>query len=81
VRGPEDRRRQVLRRTAEGRRLLSDCVAAAQALDVELTSELGDAQRTALTRGLRLLGEQHLSAWTYGVIGCAAWVLGECSTG
>lgn len=62
VRDPEDRRRQVLSLTAEGRRLLSDCVAAAQSLDEELTSELSDTQRAALTRGLRLLGERHLSA-------------------
>lgn len=62
MRDPEDRRRQVLSLTAEGRRLLSDCVAAAQSLDEELTSELSDTQRAALTRGLRLLGERHLSA-------------------
>ncbi|WP_055585609.1 MarR family winged helix-turn-helix transcriptional regulator [Streptacidiphilus griseoplanus] len=62
VRDPEDRRRQVLGLTAEGRRLLSACVAAAQAADEELTSGLGDTQRAALARGLRLLGEQHRPA-------------------
>lgn len=60
VRDAEDRRRQVLNLTAEGRRLLSDCVAAAQAVDEELISGLGDTQRAALAGGLRLLGEQHL---------------------
>lgn len=59
VRDAEDRRRQVLNLTTEGRRLLSDCVAAAQAVDKELTSGLSDTQRAALARGLRLLGERH----------------------
>lgn len=62
VRDPQDRRRQVLHLTTEGRRLLSDCVVAAQAVDEELTSGLSDSQRATLARGLRLLGEQHLPA-------------------
>lgn len=59
VRDAEDRRRQVLNLTTEGRRLLSRCVAAAQTVDEELTSGLTDTQRAGLARGLRLLNEQH----------------------
>ena len=60
VRDPEDRRRQALSLTAEGRRLLARCVRAAEDVDAELTAGLSEAQRTSLARGLRLLGEQQL---------------------
>ncbi|MEV7181881.1 MarR family winged helix-turn-helix transcriptional regulator [Kitasatospora sp. NPDC093679] len=60
VRDPEDRRRQVLTLTTEGRRLLARCAEAAEAADAELTAGLTEPQRTALTRSLRTLGEQHV---------------------
>lgn len=60
VRDPEDRRRQVLTLTPEGRRLLTLCTEAAEAADAELTAGLTEPQRTALTRNLRALGEQHV---------------------
>ncbi|WP_306191029.1 MULTISPECIES: MarR family winged helix-turn-helix transcriptional regulator [unclassified Streptomyces] len=59
IRDAQDRRRQVLSLTTKGRQLLSDCAAAAQSVDKELTSELSDAQRVALTHALRLLSERH----------------------
>ncbi|WNM36811.1 MarR family transcriptional regulator [Streptomyces sp. Li-HN-5-11] len=45
VRDAEDRRRQVLRITSDGRRLLSRCVDAAHALDAELTVGLDEDRR------------------------------------
>ncbi|MFC5908652.1 MarR family winged helix-turn-helix transcriptional regulator [Streptacidiphilus monticola] len=60
VRDPDDRRRQMLSLTAQGRQLLARCVSAAQAVDAELTAGLSQAQRTSLERGLRALGEQRL---------------------
>lgn len=60
VRDPEDRRRQVLTLTPEGRHLLTRCAQAAEEADTELTGGLDDAQRTALTHALRTLGEQHV---------------------
>ncbi|MFD8481512.1 MarR family winged helix-turn-helix transcriptional regulator [Kitasatospora sp. NPDC059673] len=60
VRDPGDRRRQVLTLTPEGRYLLARCAEAAEAVDAELTNGLTAAQRTALARHLRTLGEQQL---------------------
>ncbi|WP_280723423.1 MarR family winged helix-turn-helix transcriptional regulator [Kitasatospora sp. MAA4] len=60
VRDPEDRRRQVLSLTGEGRRLLACCVGAAETVDAELTAGLSETQRSSLARGLRALGEQQL---------------------
>jgi DNA-binding MarR family transcriptional regulator len=60
IRDPDDRRRQVLTLTAEGRRLLTGCAEAAEEADDELTAGLSDSQRTTLTRGLRALGEQQI---------------------
>ncbi|RAG82599.1 MarR family transcriptional regulator [Streptacidiphilus pinicola] len=57
VRDPQDRRRQVLTLTDEGRRLLDRCEAAGHELDAELAGELTGAQRRALTEAL-----QHLAA-------------------
>ncbi|MFF2144021.1 MarR family winged helix-turn-helix transcriptional regulator [Kitasatospora sp. NPDC058190] len=60
VRDSEDRRRQVLSLTAEGRALLSRCADAAQDLDAELTADLNATQRDALEHALNLLGRRHL---------------------
>ncbi|MFF3609478.1 MarR family winged helix-turn-helix transcriptional regulator [Streptomyces sp. NPDC002463] len=60
VRDPEDRRRQVLTLTPEGRLLLTRCAQAAEETDAELTADLDDTQRTALTQALRALGEQQV---------------------
>ncbi|KDN81762.1 MarR family winged helix-turn-helix transcriptional regulator [Kitasatospora cheerisanensis] len=60
LRDPEDRRRQVLTLTAEGRSLLARCADAAETVDADLTAGLTAAQRTALARHLRTLGEHHL---------------------
>lgn len=60
VRDPEDRRRQVLSLTAEGRLLLDRCVDAAEAVDAELTAGLSETRRASLAQGLRALGERHL---------------------
>ncbi|MFH8385338.1 ATP/GTP-binding protein, partial [Kitasatospora sp. NPDC018058] len=56
----EDRRRQVLSLTAEGRALLSRCADAAQGLDAELTADLDATQRDALVHALNLLGRRYL---------------------
>ncbi|MFH8382654.1 MarR family winged helix-turn-helix transcriptional regulator [Kitasatospora sp. NPDC018058] len=61
IRDPQDRRRQVLNLTPEGRALLSRCADAARSLDDELMADLSDTQRSALEQGLRLLGGQHLT--------------------
>ncbi|MFE5584543.1 MarR family winged helix-turn-helix transcriptional regulator [Kitasatospora sp. NPDC056531] len=60
IRDPQDRRRQVLNLTPEGRTLLSRCAHAARTLDDELTADLSDTRRSALEQGLRLLCGQHL---------------------
>ncbi|MFC8716419.1 MarR family winged helix-turn-helix transcriptional regulator [Kitasatospora sp. NPDC057198] len=60
LRDPDDRRRQVLTLTAEGRRLLARCAEAAEAADAELTAGLDPARHTALAEGLRALGERHV---------------------
>ncbi|MCU7827042.1 MarR family winged helix-turn-helix transcriptional regulator [Kitasatospora sp. DSM 101779] len=59
VRDPQDRRRQVLNLTPEGRRLLTRCTEAAEATDAELTAGFTEPQRAALTHALRTLGEHH----------------------
>ncbi|MEV4611082.1 MarR family transcriptional regulator [Kitasatospora sp. NPDC049258] len=53
VRDPADRRRHRLSLTDAGRELLAACLAAAAALDAELTASLGVRDREVL---LRLLG-------------------------
>ncbi|MGA5816583.1 MarR family winged helix-turn-helix transcriptional regulator [Kitasatospora sp. NPDC094028] len=60
VRDTEDRRRQVLSLTPDGRALLSRCADAAQALDAELTADLDAPQRDALEHALHALGRRHL---------------------
>ncbi|MBO8192883.1 winged helix-turn-helix transcriptional regulator [Streptomyces oryzae] len=52
VRDPQDRRRQVLTLTDQGRTLLSACAAEARALDDELTADLDQSQREALHTAL-----------------------------
>jgi DNA-binding MarR family transcriptional regulator len=58
VRDRQDRRRQVLTLTDDGRRLLDRCEAASRELDAELGAELTDAQRSALTETLHLLAHR-----------------------
>ncbi|MFI5688274.1 MarR family winged helix-turn-helix transcriptional regulator [Streptomyces sp. NPDC051636] len=52
VRGPDDRRRQVLTLTERGHQLLGDCAAEARALDTEITAHLSADQRDALLEAL-----------------------------
>ncbi|WAL62975.1 MarR family transcriptional regulator [Amycolatopsis cynarae] len=54
-RDPRDRRRQVLSLTGDGRALLKSCVAAAHAVDAELTAALTREQREGLRTALRIL--------------------------
>jgi DNA-binding MarR family transcriptional regulator len=60
IRDPQDRRRQVLTLTVEGRRLLGRCAEAAESTDIELTAGLTESECTTLARALRTLGEQHI---------------------
>ncbi|MFI6156016.1 MarR family winged helix-turn-helix transcriptional regulator [Kitasatospora sp. NPDC051170] len=60
VRDPEDRRRQVLTLTPEGRRLLDLCVNAAEAADADLTAALADPERATLTHALHTLARHRL---------------------
>ncbi|MFI6602653.1 MarR family winged helix-turn-helix transcriptional regulator [Nonomuraea sp. NPDC050536] len=55
VRDQDDRRRQLLSITGEGRRLLGECAKLAAELDEELTEGLGEAEREALDGALRTL--------------------------
>jgi DNA-binding MarR family transcriptional regulator len=63
VRDAEDRRRQVVGLTDEGRALASRAVEAARQLDVELSRDLDAAEVEALRAMLRRL------AWTAGIAG------------
>ncbi|GAA1893750.1 hypothetical protein GCM10009753_23190 [Streptantibioticus ferralitis] len=58
VRDPQDRRRQVLTLTEEGRRLLDRCESAARALDEEFGSGLTADQRRALDEALQVLANR-----------------------
>jgi DNA-binding MarR family transcriptional regulator len=58
VRDPQDRRRQVLTLTEEGRRLLDRCTALARALDEEFVAGLTKEQRKALDAALRVLANR-----------------------
>lgn len=58
VRDPQDRRRQVLTLTEEGRRLLDRCESVARALDDEITTGLTADQRKALEEALQVLADR-----------------------
>lgn len=58
VRDPQDRRRQVLTLTDDGRRLLDRCEAAGHELDAELAAQLTSAQRKALSETLQRLADR-----------------------
>ncbi|MFE0508429.1 MarR family winged helix-turn-helix transcriptional regulator [Streptomyces sp. NPDC058964] len=55
VRDPQDRRRQVLTLTAQGRGLLDRCTSMARALDEEIVAGLTAKQRKALDEALRVM--------------------------
>ncbi|NUS02609.1 MAG: MarR family transcriptional regulator, partial [Nonomuraea sp.] len=58
VRDAEDRRRQLLDLTDEGRALLGRCLEAALELDAELTGRLGPQDRAVLGKVLGTLAAQ-----------------------
>ncbi|MCX4451144.1 MarR family winged helix-turn-helix transcriptional regulator [Streptomyces sp. NPDC058369] len=65
LRDPEDRRRQILSLTEEGRELLGQCTAKSLALDARLDAGLTAPQQTALREALGRL------AMSYGLPGSA----------
>ncbi|MFJ9608542.1 MarR family winged helix-turn-helix transcriptional regulator [Kitasatospora sp. NPDC101176] len=58
IRDPQDRRRQVLTLTPQGRELLERCTGLARTLDEEFTAGLTQDQRTALAEALRVLAHR-----------------------
>ncbi|WP_441251059.1 MarR family winged helix-turn-helix transcriptional regulator [Kitasatospora sp. McL0602] len=58
VRDPDDRRRQILTLTDQGRTLLAQCTAAARELDEQFTATLTPAQRNALQEALAILAAE-----------------------
>ncbi len=58
VRDLQDRRRQVLTLTEQGRRPLDQCGSAARSLDDEITTGLKADQRTTLEEALQVLANR-----------------------